>query len=256
MNTKTAAQLLPCFQPGHDPGKEARLLKAVRFAEGDPELKPRLEAQTAFDTTIAGKLGEISVPPGLAGKLAALEEGERAKAWYAPLTNPAVLAAVLSLAIVGFLVVHTLMERSEDFQGRDVAEKMVGSAAQMTGVEFEPIKPTELGRLNDWFAMNGVERFETPTEFATFKAVGCRVYKQAGFPIAQALVEENNMLVYVFRGADLGIDPAGENWRVFTADEYTGAIRGLGDLCFMIGFRGNKAGMEQFLSGLHRPAPR
>jgi hypothetical protein len=250
MNSKTAARLLPCFQPDHDPGKEARLLKAVRFAEGDPELKPRLEAQAAFDAKIAEKLGEISVPPGLAEKLSALEEGERAKAWHAPLTNPAVLAAVLSLAIVGFLVIHAVMERSEDFQGREIAERMVGSAAQMTGVEFEPIKPTELGRLNDWFAMNGVERFETPSEFAAFKAVGCRVYKQAGFPVAQALVEENNMLVYVFRGADLGINPEGENWRVFTVDEYAGAIRGLGDLCFMIGFRGKKPEMQQFLSGL------
>lgn len=254
MNLKTAGRLLPAFLSS-DPSasKDSRIGKAVRAAAADPDLAEKLAVQKAFDMRVAETIAGIKLPADLAAKVEALEGASHSEFWKSLAKNPAVLAAILSIAVVATLVIRGVIERAGNFPGKEIAQRMVNAAEHMSGVEFEPIKPTPLAQLNDWFAMNGMDRFDVPPEFAGLKAVGCRVYKQSGFPVAQALVQEHDTFVYVFRGADLGIklEPS-SRWHTFAEDDWTGAIRAVNDLCFLVAFRGTDAEMKAFLNGLEK----
>src|SRR5438093_9748750 len=100
MNAKTAERLIHCHQPGHAAGaNESRIQKAVKFAERDSDLSGKLKTQIAFDQRVAEKLEAIELPTALVEKIAALDGDTRSDIWKAPLKNPGVLAALLSLCI-------------------------------------------------------------------------------------------------------------------------------------------------------------
>lgn len=248
MNTKQAERLIPCHLPDQSLA-DSRVQKAVRVAERDEQLKTRLAAQLAFDERVRTAVEQITLPERLAEKVGDLEGDKRPPFLQSVITNPPVLAAVISVIVVLALLGRGLWQRAENFAGKETAIQLVDAAQEMSGVELEPINPTPLGKLNDWFAMNGMDRFDVPAAYADLKVIGGRVFKHSGFPVAQAAIEEHGMLAYVFRAKDLGIDlGGGERWRILQDDDWTAAIRPVDDLAFMLAFRGSRAEMQRFLS--------
>ncbi len=253
MNTEDAAALLPL----HRPGREAAgtLKKAIALAEKDPALAAQLAQQRTFDEQIGAVIKSIAPPENLRAKL--LEAGGRPDAEKPKLRSnafhPAVLTAILGvLLIVGFLA-WTVMERMEKFAGREAAERMLAGTSKMSGVELDPVSTTA-GAMEDWFYMRGFEGYAVPPELSALPALGSRVYRIEGHPIAQIAVDRHESIVYVFRASDFGLDLSeNEPWRLMEYEGWVAALQRRGDICSMVAFRGKKPEMREFLATLKKP---
>lgn len=253
MNTEDAAALLPLHRPGRE--ADSSIKKAIRVAEKDPELSRQLAGQVEFDGQLLGVINSIQPPDNLLRKLRASctrPVAEKPKL-RSHAFNPAVLTAILGvLLILGFLA-WTVMERMEKFGGREAAERMLSATSKMTGVELDPVS-TATGTMGDWFYMRGFEGFTVPKELNALPAVGSRVFRIDGHPIAQIAVDRRESILYVFRASDFGVQlAADEPWRIITYEGWVAALQRHGDSCSMIAFRGKKPEMQEFLANLKAP---
>jgi hypothetical protein len=250
MNTDEAAALLPLDRPGRD--ADGPLRKAIRLAESDPALSTQLAHQREFDQQMVGVINSIQPPENLGAKLRAAGERPDAEKPKQPSNafNPAVLTAVLGvLLIIGF-VAWTIMERMEKFAGREAAERMLSTTSKMSGVELDPVT-TNAGTMEDWFYMRGFEGYSVPRELSALPAVGSRVFRIDGHPIAQIGVDRHDSIIYVFRASDFGLElDSDAPWRLMEHEGWVAALRRHGDICSMLAFRGKKAEMHEFLASL------
>lgn len=249
MNAKKAEALFRCHREGAHAGEDARIQKAIQFAEKDAGLKRKLDAQIAFDSRAAAAIGAICPRSSLIDRIKEMEKpAGHSFNLRSMLKTPPVLAMAIALLVLAGLGIYFGLSRMEDFPGREDAMRMIEITDEMTGVEMEP-KTARAGDLEDWLFSKGFEGYFVPPEFAELKVLGGRVFKQDGLPVAQIAMEKNAMLFYVFRADDFGVkvDPP-DHWRIFQDDEWTAAIRSHKGLCFMVTFRGTKADMQRFLA--------
>jgi hypothetical protein len=253
VNAETAQTLLRCYRPGKP--AEARMEKAVRLAQEDPELKKTLGEQIEFDKQIIDVIHFIKPPENLRQKLSDLSVKPRAEKTLLrkQVINPAVLTALLGVVVILGIVVFFVMDRMEKFQGREAIENMLAAASKMSGTELEEVTSTT-GQLGDWFYMRGYDGFEAPAELAALPVVGSRVFRVDGQTVAQIAVGNADglrCLIFQFHASEFGVQLPGDNdWKVLTRDEWVGAVRQHGDHCFLIAFRGGKAEMQEFLKSL------
>lgn len=248
MNAKTAESILRYFRGGRHDDSDPRIQKAVRFTEGNPELKARFEEQKAFDSRVASAIEAIEPPSDFVEKIQELRLSEgRPINWGAVLKSPAILSVGIALLVMLGWGIYIAMSRMEDFPGREATIRMIDINEDMSGVELEP-KSAKVGELEDWLFSKGFDGYYVPAEFRDFKTLGGRVFKQDGFPVAQIAVEKN-MLFYAFHADDFGVSvtPA-DHWRIFQDDDWIAAVRSHEGACFMIAFRGKKADMRKFLA--------
>jgi hypothetical protein len=250
MNTEDAAALLALHRPGRD--GDSSVKKALRLAEKDPALNAQLAKQVEFDRQLVGVINSIQPPENLVQKLrsACTQAQPETPKLRAHAFHPAVLTAILGvLLIVGF-VAWTVLERMEKFPGRDAAERMLSTTSKMSGVELDAVSTTT-GTMQDWFYMRGFEGYAVPRELSALPAVGSRVFRIDGHPIAQLAVDRHDSLVYVFRASDFGVEiAADEPWRLMEFEGWVAALRRHEDVCSMVAFRGEKAEMRDFLAKL------
>jgi hypothetical protein len=250
MNLKSAQSLLKTYRPGKPELQDPQAQKAVRIVEGVPEQKAALDAQIEFDDRQVVTIATIVPGEEFLGRIdGTLENLQKGFQWSSLKQPPFLAGAVAVLVLLGVLV-YFWLDWMQNFPGKDSAERMVDATEEMTGVELEP-KVTEAGLLEDWFFSNGYENFRMLPEFAHLKTAGCRVFRQDGCPVAQVAVEKHNMLLYIFHSDDFGvkIEPP-EHWRYFQQGEWAAAIRGEGDTCFMVAFRGKTGEMKDFIANL------
>ena len=250
MNAQSAEILLRCYRA--DRPADSRTQKAVRFAETDPELGPKLTAQMEFDKQIVGVIHCIKPPDNLRQKLndlSARPDAPKPKL-RSQIINPAVLTALLGVLLIIGVIAFLIFERMEKFPGREADDSLLGGAAKMTGVEFEAVKTTT-SQLGDWLYMRRYEGYEVPPELAALPVVGARVFWNEGRPVAQLAVDLHNLLVYQFHASEFGVQlPPDGGWQVLAKDEWVGAIRQRGDHCLLVAFRGTKSEMHEFLNSL------
>lgn len=252
MNAKTAGIFIPLHRPGRDGAKDSRVAKALRFAERETPLRDALARQIELDSDALAAIRAIALPESVRQRLGEIHARPAGKHldWRAALRQPAFLAVVLAVLVLGWLFVREAVSRMQNFPGRDSVERMVEINDVLTGTEFELVA-TAAGSLGDWFVLKGLDRYDVPAEFAAFKAVACRVYRQDGFPVAQIAIQkdaDNQMLFYVFRAGDFGVKLDEHHWRIFTEGEWVAAVRGHGQNVFMVAFKGDDGDMEKFLA--------
>lgn len=250
MNLKLAQVLLKCYRPGKPELQDPQIQKALRVAEGVPDMKAVLDSQIEFDERQAKLIRSIVPPDSFLDKIDGTLETLQTGFQWKTLKQPPFLAGAIALLVVIGVAIYFGLESMENFPGRDAAERMIDMTEEMTGIELEP-KVTEAGMLEDWFFSNGYENFRMLPEFTHMKTVGCRVFRQDGYPVAQIAIENRNLLLYIFHGDefDVKIDPP-DRWRYFQQGAWTAAIRADGDTCFMVAFRGGKADMRTFIADL------
>jgi hypothetical protein len=249
MNLKTAETYLPCFRPGKP--IDARTMKAARTAEKDEQLRERLKEQTQFDEQLVAAIHSIEPPADLQKRLSGGGAGAAtAPSLRSQLGHPAMLSAVAGiLLIIGFLV-YQQMDRMQAFRGREAVERMLATTNDMSGIELEPTQGLA-GDLSDAFYMRGFEGFAVAPPVAKLPVVGSRVFKQNGYRVAQLAVDYQNVLLFIFRASDFGVDLGSEGqWRIVTHHGWVAAVRADKGLCTMITFRGDRPRMQQFISSL------
>ena len=225
MNLKNAQSILRSYRPGKPELQDPQAQKALRVVEAAPEAKAALTAQIEFDDRQAAIVRSIEPGEDFLNKIDGVVENLQKGFQWSALRQPPFLAGALALLVVIGVLVYYGMNWMQDFPGKETAEQMIDMTEEMTGIELEP-KATEAGMLEDWFFSNGYENFRMLPEFSHMKTVGCRVFRQEGFPVAQIALENHNSLFYIFHSDDLGvkIDPP-EEWKYFEQGPWAVAIR-------------------------------
>jgi hypothetical protein len=249
MNARTAELLVACYRPGKQ--LDPRIIKAVRFAEGDPALHHVLDEQMDFDEQIVEAIHSIQPPDNLRAKLAELSADPaivkpRAKLrWF----HPSVLAIALGVLLIIGVGVWIALEGGDDFPGRASVEKLLTVPAGMNGTELEPTN-LPAGQLGDAIYMKGFEGYTLPPELAAVPAAGWRVFRLQGHQVAQVAIDQHSAIVFVFRASDFGIR-LDDTWRVIDKELWTGAVKEKDGLCTLVAFRGDKSEMQQFIQSQH-----
>lgn len=260
MNTEEARAILAGYRTGQP--ADAKIQKALRLMEGDEVLKREFREQNEFDSGVLTLIQQIRPPQGL---LQNISEGdavpERPRIDKALLRQPPVIAALIGLAVMLGFLIYFWLDHLSSFPGREAVFRMIGVTQQMSGVELEPLI-TECGKLGDWLYLKyGLEDFNPPPEFSGRKTVGCRVYKQDGFPVAQVALEDpgsatsaagSGVILYMFRASDFGVKlSAPKEWLIFEQEDWVAAVRGE-DICSMVAFRGTQSEMQDYIAALSK----
>lgn len=251
MREDVARILSGVYRAGRDEREDARVLRAVRQARKDAAMSAELDRQLAFDQAVSEAIHQVDAPESLTRTVceAAFGRGGRAR-WTKAIRHPAILAVLIGLLVILFFVGYFWMKELQDFQGRDAILELVHRTDSMSGDEFEQTEMTA-GDLTDWMAMHGLEDFEVPEVFAGKQIFGRRTFTQGGNPVVQLAVEDDEVIVMLFRVRDFGIDPeAVKNWKVLFSEGWVVAVRAWGMECVVVTFKGSEDEMRQYLSSL------
>ena len=249
MKSEEAGLLVQCHCAGLPGTEDPRIVKAVRAAEKEPALQEGLARQRTFDERQLTAVEQLMLPPALLARVASGEAaGAKAFSGKAALLQPVVVAIVIGAAVLLGWGGVTLWNRAHSFPGKDNVARMVEVNDEMTGMEMEP-KKDSAGALNDWFFDKyGFEDYYLAPGFENYDAVGARLFRQDGEPVAQVAIEQNNMIFFSFKAGDFGVNLGGnDQWHVFTDGEWVAAVSQHDEECFMVTFRGSRGDMEDFL---------
>ena len=234
---------LGCHHGGWDSPRAVQ--KIENAATRDLILAERLRAQNREDEKWEKVLTALEVPPDFDPWKGAAGDG-KTRQWL----HPAVLSVLAGLFMIAGCLCWLWLDKRSDFSGRQLLSEMVGSARAMTGGEMQPTH-LMVGELADLLYMRGFEGYRVPPELARQRAVGCRVFKLRGVPVAQVAVDARSSLLYLFRSSELGVqlpDPA--RWQVLECGELTAAVREESGVCLVLSLRGGRQQMEEFLKTL------
>jgi hypothetical protein len=204
MNAETARTLIPLYR--EDRPAEAKVKKAVQFAETDPDLSNELKSQLEFDRRMLGVIRCLKPSPGLKEKLGDGNGRSNSKARQA--MNPAILCAIVGILLLVGIGIHFKMEADKDFPGRATVVDFIKLNEHMTGSELEQTE-MRAGELGDNLMLRGFDAFSLPAEIGSQQAVGWRVFRHgpSGHKVVQIAVDRSNSLVFVFRTSDFGVQP-------------------------------------------------
>ncbi len=248
MNLETARTLLPLFRQGKQ--MSDRVVKAVRLAESNDDMRAELGEQMDFDDYFVEAIHGIQPPPSFRERLTSTTAKPRSRTRQA--TNPAILCAVFGILVFAGILIFLNHQANEDFPGRDRLESFIERNEREHGTDLERTQ-LKAGQLADNMMLQGFDGFALPPEVAPLQASGWGVFrdKNSGHKIAKLAIEKNNLIVFVFRTADFGTHPGKPSeWRVFSHEGWAAAVTEHGNLCTLLTFKGDSAAMESFLTNL------
>jgi hypothetical protein len=177
---------------------------------------------------------------------AALLAARHHRTKFSPL-DPAFLAFVFAAVLLVGLAIWIFLGQSDTFPGEEDVARLLRTGTNAVAEDYQPVE-VPLQDMGDWFALQGLEGFWTPSGFAEQQTLAARVFSFEGTKVASVLLPEHKMIVYFFDGAALGIEvqPAG-HWRFVESGEDVGAVVQKGRLCFLATKRGTKESLRDTL---------
>jgi len=247
MNTRTARQILLARRPDGRDDESPGVKEALAAIATDASLSAECEEARIFDRGISADLLAIALPEGVAEQIDDAREefsGSRHGGSMA-MGRPAALAVGFGFLLLIAVLVWNFLGRAGTFP--DDAMKISGSGEQASADEFDSVDD-KVGELQDWFMLKGFDNFRVPQGVETFSAVGARIFKVEGEPVAQVAVSEHRMFFYAFAAQPFGIQVVPEGaWRFAEDDGNALAIREEGGICFLITMHGSKRELQKLL---------
>jgi len=160
------------------------------------------------------------------------------------LFKPASFAIALAMIVVIGTLIYLVQTNAENFAGREALEALIQTGAKRTNPTAIP--PTEAGKLDDWFVLNGFEGYAVPPPLDKAQAVGSRVWTHEGVAVAEVALADGARLL-VFRAADFKERVEPGDWRVFQRKPYAVAVWSDRDTVCALFFKGKKKEIAQFL---------
>ncbi|MGC3991117.1 MAG: hypothetical protein QM796_15845 [Chthoniobacteraceae bacterium] len=252
MNAKAAQIFLAGRRENSRWPVDPRVEKAIKIVESKPELAPIAARWQQFDRALLSALEPVTAPESLQTAIATLQALPPQKGdWKRYIFQPAILGVIFGVLLICGFGVYFWMNRADNFPGLDAAQEMLSVAQNGDNSGLEPVNKSA-GEMGDWlFLKYGVENFFIPTDFAKFTAVGCRLLKQDGHPVALIAAEPGDVLFYVFRAEDFGMTAKSpDQWHVFVQEDWVAALRVDGDNGFIVAKQGDEDTMAAFLAKL------
>jgi hypothetical protein len=243
--------LARCAPITEKPGTDRAMRVAVQQARRGKKAA-LFAAQQAFDGAVAKLVHAIPVDAQLADWFAQerlVESGKRN--WRKILLNPAVMAIVLAVFVIGGVFAYRVLEHLHDFPGADRARRLLAVASSTRSVLLDPLQ-TDAGALSDLFFMkHRLEHYDIPVEFAEFRTLGSRVFDDEEVRgVAQIWVVEKRMQFFLFPAEK---DPKGggvsdfSDWRFVELEGWSGAVQQRNGVCFMAAIRGEEKDLRPYL---------
>lgn len=234
------------------PTTDRAMRKAVARARRG-KIATHFAHQQAFDSAVASLVRGIPFGPDIEEWFAnenLIPVGKRR--WRKILFNPAVLAAVLALAVIAGVFAYRVHENLRDFPGAASARKLLTVAGSSRSVLLDPVQ-TEAGALTDLFFMkHRLEHYDVPPEFADFRTIGCRVFDDdEAHRVAQIWIVEKHMQLFLFpaeKNPKGSPAPDFEDWRFVEEEGWTGAVQQHNGVCFLAALRGTEQELADYLS--------
>jgi hypothetical protein len=208
--------------------------------------------QQAFDGAVAKLVHAIPADAQVARSFAKENlVGTGKRSWKRIVTNPAVLAIGMAIAVIGGVFAYRVIERLNDFPGADKARHLLSVAASNRSVLLDPLQ-TEAGALGDLFFMkHRLEHYDVPPEFADYRTLGARVFDDDEIhSAAQIWIVEKRMQFFLFpaeKDPKTGIVTDFTEWRFVEMEGWTGAVRQHNGICFMVAIRGSEQALAPYL---------
>jgi hypothetical protein len=209
--------------------------------------------QQAFDRAVAALIQHAPVPPEVAEwftKETTVAPPKRT--WKTIAFNPAVLAIVIALLVIGTVFGLRVMERMNDFPGADTSRKLLTTAASTRSVMLDPIK-TDAGALADLFFMkHRLDHYDVPPEFSELRTLGARVFDNEDIhEVAQIWVVEKRMQFFLFpaeRDLKTGKVLEFSGWRYVEQEGWVGVVHEKNGVCFMACLRGREKDLASYIA--------
>lgn len=206
---------------------------------------PPQEAETRLHSQITA-LGPA--PETLQSLLAAARDAEH-HATHKPfsLRDPGLLAAGFALLLVLGFGIWSMLAKADSISGEAELRQLLAEATSAGAEAYEPVE-SRLTELADWFVLKGIDSFRAPPGFGMQQTLAARVFQFEGTKVAAAILPDQEMLVFVFEGAALGINVQPEgSWRIFEAGQDAFAVMQNGKMCFLVAKRGSEKSLEKAL---------
>lgn len=246
MNVETAMIHLAAYREGK--ATDPRLSKAMRCIENESSKRASLAEQVAFDVSVMEMLNVIAAPVDLRHRLEVAQGTTEKPVVRSRHHLTAILSLGLGAAIILAVVAFLWVQNRKDFPGKENLVRIAQTPNRMSGVELDLVS-TSAGELGDQFYMRGYEGYRLPPELRSLPAVGWRLFRPSGSPVAQVAIEEHHSLLYVLKAADFGVI-LDEDWTIFPAQGFVAAARQYENSVAMITFQGTEAEMEEFIRTL------
>ena len=210
------------------------------------------QQQQAFDTSLTKLARAIPADAQVEKSFASgnlMVPGRRS--WKRIVRNPAVIAILLALMVIGGVFGYRVREHLHDFPGAEESRHLLSVAASTRSLLLDPMQ-TDAGALGDLFFMkHRLEHYDIPAEFADFRTIGCRVFDDDEVHgVAQIWIVEKRMQLFLFPAAkdDKGKTESDfSDWRFVELEGWTGAVRQRNGVCFMAGIRGTEKDLAPYL---------
>ena len=206
-----------------------------------PRAQP-IKDQTAPDPPPESKVTEQ--PASTEQKAAEEEEEEEPRARTGTIVAAVSIGLIATIALIAYIV----WDQMNTFRGADRVAELLDSANTLTGDEFEAVSTTT-ANLKDWFFLKSDMRwFAVPKEFADTNTLGCRVFKFQGADVGQILAKsDEEVLLFLFRPADLGVKIQKGKWAVVEGERWVGGVTAVDNCCFIVAFKGTHNEMQTYL---------
>ena len=243
--------LLACAPITEKPGIDRAMRVAIQRARHGKQA-PSFSQQQAFDAAVAKLVLGIPVDAQVAEWFANENLIPLAKPrWRKILLNPAVLAVIAALTVIGGVFAYRVHEHLKDFPGADKARRLLSVAASSRSVILDPLQ-TDAGALTDLFFMkHRLEHYDVPPEFADFRTLGTRVFEDEEVRrVAQIWLVEKRIQLFLFPAEQ---DPKDgsikdfSDWLFVELEGWTGAVQQRNGVCFMAVIRGREKDLAPYL---------
>jgi len=161
--------------------------------------------------------------------------------------DPAVLAVTLAFLLMLAFLIWQFLGNLGKIEGEDELFALISEGASSAEQEFEPVV-SPLAGLDDWFVMNGVDRFWVPNSFQSLEAVAARVFRFNGTYVGCAAIPNQQMLVYSFAPMALGINlPQDNQWHFAARGQEAAALIEKDGMIFVAVIRGELSELKSRL---------
>ena len=248
MRPAAARRILACHVDDPNGDVPPVMQSALKALAKSPELQADYEKQSQIDASLRAAFKDTEVPDEALGGFAAQVQAIPTR-HFNP-RDPAIISVIIGFVLLIFVLTWDFLGRPASFppDGLEVAEAIL--SAENSAFQEVAVPPEEL---EDWFVLKGFDGFKTPPFLLGGKVDSAGILEFEKQPLAVVGLPALKAQLAVFSAAPWNIVIPDGEWRTAQIDpEYAVALSREKDMCFLILFQGNEAGVRAILKSSAR----
>lgn len=243
MNSQQAKEKLELYRPGAD-DTDPQFAEALAQTKRDAELQRWFDERCALYTVVRAKLGEVTAPAELRGRILAGRKIILPVLWW---QNPFVLAAAAAVAmaaVVGWFLFP--LRQPADLNGfRQSMVRFVSREYKMM------LEANDLNQIRDFLAKNQAQAdYQLTPALERTSTEGCSILNWHGHKVSLLcfyLRNDNDLWLFVVDRTALPDAPATESPQFTSVGKMTTASWSQGNNTYLLATRGDAERLRKYL---------